>query len=46
MTIYVINWFEMLLKIQKRSGEWIWAPPIPDTFVCNIGDMIEVFADP
>ncbi|KAK1368583.1 putative 2-oxoglutarate-dependent dioxygenase [Heracleum sosnowskyi] len=33
------------LQIQKRSEEWIWAPPIPDTFVCNIGDMIEILSN-
>ncbi|KAL8107941.1 hypothetical protein AgCh_024374 [Apium graveolens] len=33
------------LQIQKRSGDWIWSPPIPDTFVCNIGDMIEILSN-
>ena len=23
------------------SAEWIGAPPIPDTFVCNVGDVLE-----
>ena len=25
----------------KRGSQWIEAPPIEDTFVCNIGDMLE-----
>lgn len=25
----------------KSHGQWIQAPPIPETFVCNIGDMLE-----
>lgn len=29
------------LEIETLSGEWISAPPIPDTFVINIGDMLE-----
>ena len=29
------------LQIMNRSGEWIEAPPIEETFVCNIGDLLE-----
>lgn len=25
----------------KSGGRWIPAPPVPDTFVCNIGDMLD-----
>jgi isopenicillin N synthase-like dioxygenase len=25
----------------KSNHEWIEAPPIPNTFICNIGDMLE-----
>jgi isopenicillin N synthase-like dioxygenase len=28
------------LQVKTRSG-WIEAPPIPNTFVCNIGDMLD-----
>ena len=31
-----------LLKVRNLSGEWISAPPVPETFVCNIGDMLKV----
>jgi isopenicillin N synthase-like dioxygenase len=29
------------LQVQNRAGEWIEAMPIADTFVCNIGDLLE-----
>jgi isopenicillin N synthase-like dioxygenase len=25
----------------KRRGEWIEAPPVENTFICNIGDMLD-----
>jgi isopenicillin N synthase-like dioxygenase len=25
----------------KSQGEWIGAPPIPESFICNIGDMLD-----
>lgn len=28
------------LQVQNRSGDWIEAPPVENTFVCNIGDML------
>uniref|UniRef100_A0A516IJH3 Fe2OG dioxygenase domain-containing protein n=1 Tax=Turnera subulata TaxID=218843 RepID=A0A516IJH3_9ROSI len=31
------------LQVRNMSGEWIPAPPIPGTFVCNIGDMLKHF---
>ena len=29
------------LQVRKRSGDWIAAMPIENTFVCNIGDLLE-----
>ena len=28
------------LQVKSKSG-WIDAPPVPDSFVCNIGDMLD-----
>ena len=25
----------------KIAGKWVAAPPLPNTFVCNIGDMLD-----
>ncbi|CAM0909565.1 unnamed protein product [Alopecurus aequalis] len=33
------------LEVRNLSGEWIQAKPIPGTFVCNIGDMLEVWSN-
>jgi isopenicillin N synthase-like dioxygenase len=29
------------LEVRARSGEWIAAPPVARSFVCNIGDMLD-----
>lgn len=31
------------LEIQNKSGEWIGAPSIPDTFVINIGNIVQIW---
>ena len=28
------------LQVRSKSGDWIEAPPIPGTLVCNIGDLL------
>ncbi|XP_021735036.1 probable 2-oxoglutarate-dependent dioxygenase At3g50210 isoform X2 [Chenopodium quinoa] len=33
------------LRVRNHSGEWIWAPPISGTFVCNIGDMLKILTN-
>lgn len=29
------------LQVQLNNGEWVEAPPIPGTLVCNIGDLLQ-----
>jgi isopenicillin N synthase-like dioxygenase len=29
------------LQVRHKSGDWIEAPPIPNTIVCNIGDLLQ-----
>ncbi|WRX09841.1 Oxoglutarate/iron-dependent dioxygenase - like 10 [Theobroma cacao] len=33
------------LQVRNLSGEWISAPPMPGTFVCNIGDMLKILSN-
>lgn len=33
------------LEIKSDDGKWIPAPPIPGTFVVNLGDMLEVWTN-
>jgi len=28
------------LEVRNKAGEWIAAPPVPDTFVMNVGDIL------
>lgn len=29
------------LQVRRRDGTWIEAPPVPNTLVCNIGDLLQ-----
>ncbi|WP_315983419.1 2OG-Fe(II) oxygenase family protein [Aliamphritea spongicola] len=33
------------LQVQNRQGEWIDAPPVEDTFIVNIGDLVQTFTN-
>ena len=31
------------LQVKSKDGQWIDAPPVENTFVVNIGDMLEIW---
>ncbi|KMZ72204.1 2-oxoglutarate (2OG) and Fe(II)-dependent oxygenase superfamilyprotein [Zostera marina] len=33
------------LQVKNQNDEWIPAVPIPGTFVCNIGDMLQIWSN-
>ncbi|KAL3688771.1 hypothetical protein R1sor_015080 [Riccia sorocarpa] len=33
------------LQVKNQAGEWIWADPVPGTFVVNIGDMLKIWSN-
>ena len=33
------------LEIETKSGEWVQAPPIPGTFVVNLGNMMQIWSN-
>lgn len=33
------------LEVRRRDGAWIAAPPIPGTYVCNVGDCLMRWTD-
>lgn len=33
------------LEIETKSGEWVEAPPIPGTYVVNIGNMMQIWSN-
>ena len=33
------------LQVKNAAGDWVDAPPVRNTFVCNIGDMLETMTD-
>jgi isopenicillin N synthase-like dioxygenase len=33
------------LEIQSKSGEWVGAPPIADTYVINLGNMMQIWTN-
>ncbi|XP_031478765.1 probable 2-oxoglutarate-dependent dioxygenase At3g50210 [Nymphaea colorata] len=32
-------------QAMNRCGEWMWALPVPGTFLCNIGDMLKAYSN-
>jgi isopenicillin N synthase-like dioxygenase len=33
------------LEIRNRDGDWVAVPPVPDTFVVNVGEVLKVWTD-
>lgn len=33
------------LQVKNAAGQWVDAPPVPGTFVCNIGDCFEILTN-
>ena len=33
------------LEVKNASGDWVAAPPLPGTFVVNIGDLLEIWSN-
>jgi isopenicillin N synthase-like dioxygenase len=33
------------LEVQSRNGDWVGAPPIPDTFVINLGNVMQIWTN-
>lgn len=33
------------LEIQSKNGDWVGAPPIPDSFVINLGNVMQIWTD-
>ncbi|KAJ7944454.1 2-oxoglutarate (2OG) and Fe(II)-dependent oxygenase superfamily protein [Quillaja saponaria] len=33
------------LQVRNLSGEWISAPPVPGSFICNIGNMLKIYSN-
>lgn len=33
------------LQVRNRDGDWVSAPPLEDTFIVNIGDLVQTFTN-
>jgi isopenicillin N synthase-like dioxygenase len=33
------------LEVQSKNGDWVGAPPIPDTFVINLGSVMQIWTN-
>lgn len=33
------------LEVQSKNGDWVGAPPIPDTFVINLGNVMQIWTN-
>ena len=44
---FTILWQDEIggLEVQNKKGEWVGAPPVADTFVINIGNIMETWSN-
>jgi len=44
---FTILWQDEIggLEVQNKNGEWVGAPPVADTFVINIGNIMETWSN-
>ena len=44
---FTILWQDEIggLEVQNKNGEWVGAPPVADTFVINIGNIMEIWSN-
>jgi isopenicillin N synthase-like dioxygenase len=44
---YTILWQDDVggLEVMNKSGEWVAAPPIEDTYVVNLGDLMQIWTN-
>ncbi|HBK75155.1 MAG TPA: isopenicillin N synthase family oxygenase, partial [Gammaproteobacteria bacterium] len=33
------------LEIQNKNGEWVGAPPLEETFVINLGNIMQIWSN-
>lgn len=33
------------LEVQSKNGDWVGAPPIPETFVINLGNVMQIWTN-
>ena len=44
---FTILWQDEIggLEVQNKNGEWVGAPPVADTFIINIGNIMEIWSN-
>ena len=45
LTILMQNSGNDGLEIQNRNGEWVGAPPLEETFVINLGNIMQIWSN-
>jgi len=45
LTILYTDDTKEALQVKNTNGQWIYANPIPGTFICNLGDMLRIWTN-